>query len=287
MQIGEVIRTYRKKQNLTQEEMANRLGVSAPAVNKWENGSSLPDISMLAPVARLLEITPDILLSFQEDVSQEEINQIVQEVDEKFRKEESYEDIFQFVKKKIARYPNSERLAGQLAMIMDAWRILRKLPASEQTEEYDRTIRKWYQAALKSEDEEVRERAADSLYTYYYRNEQYDEAEKYPNYFSRKDPLRKIHQAMLYRKQGKTDDAYRAYEELLFQEHNVLEIAMQNIQLWAIEDGNMEKARFMTEKLKNMEFKPLSPEFVAHLKETLQKSAREDESYSFMKGTKK
>ena len=100
------------------------------------------------------------------------------------RKEESYEDIFQFVKKKIARYPNSERLAGQLAMIMDAWRILRKLPASEQTEEYDRTIREWYQAALKSEDEEVRERAADSLYTYYYRNERYEEAEKYPSYFS-------------------------------------------------------------------------------------------------------
>ena len=41
MQIGEVIRTYRKKLNLTQEEMANRLGVSAPAVNKWENGVSL------------------------------------------------------------------------------------------------------------------------------------------------------------------------------------------------------------------------------------------------------
>ena len=152
---------------------------------------------MLAPVARLLEITPDILLSFQEDVSQEEINQIVQEVDKKFQKEESYESIFQFVKKQIARYPNSERLAGQ---------------------------------------------------------------------------------------QGKTQDAYRTYVKLIFQGHNMLEIAMQNIQLWAIEDGNMEKARFMTEKLKNMEFKPLSPEFAAHLKETLQKSAREDESYSFMKG---
>ena len=70
---------------------------------------------------------------------------------------------------------------------------------------------------------------------------------------------------MLYRKQGKTQDAYRTYEELIFQGHNMLEIAMQNIQLWAIEDGNMEKARFMTEKLKNMEFKPLSPEFAAHL----------------------
>lgn len=38
MQIGEVIRTYRKSKNMTQEEMANRLGVTAPAVNKWENG---------------------------------------------------------------------------------------------------------------------------------------------------------------------------------------------------------------------------------------------------------
>ena len=35
MKIGEVIRENRKKINMTQEEMANRLGVNAPAVNKW------------------------------------------------------------------------------------------------------------------------------------------------------------------------------------------------------------------------------------------------------------
>lgn len=40
MQIDEVIRKYRKNKNMTQEEMANRLGVTAPAVNKWENGVS-------------------------------------------------------------------------------------------------------------------------------------------------------------------------------------------------------------------------------------------------------
>ena len=38
MQIGEVIRKYRIAKNMTQEEMAERLGVTAPAVNKWENG---------------------------------------------------------------------------------------------------------------------------------------------------------------------------------------------------------------------------------------------------------
>lgn len=45
MQLGQVIRKYRKIKNMTQEEMAVRLGVTAPAVNKWENGNSLPDIS--------------------------------------------------------------------------------------------------------------------------------------------------------------------------------------------------------------------------------------------------
>ncbi|MCI6552513.1 MAG: helix-turn-helix domain-containing protein, partial [Lachnospiraceae bacterium] len=44
MQLGQVIRKYRKIKNMTQEEMAVRLGVTAPAVNKWENGNSLPDI---------------------------------------------------------------------------------------------------------------------------------------------------------------------------------------------------------------------------------------------------
>ena len=40
MQIGEVIRKYRKEKNMTQKEMAHRLGVTTPAVNKWEKGVS-------------------------------------------------------------------------------------------------------------------------------------------------------------------------------------------------------------------------------------------------------
>ena len=47
MSIGKVIRKYRKAQNMTQEEMAGRLGVTAPAVNKWENENSYPDIMLL------------------------------------------------------------------------------------------------------------------------------------------------------------------------------------------------------------------------------------------------
>lgn len=41
MKIGEQIREYRKNAGLTQEQVANYLGVTAPAVNKWERGVSL------------------------------------------------------------------------------------------------------------------------------------------------------------------------------------------------------------------------------------------------------
>ena len=53
MQMKDVIRRKRRECGLTQEQVAERLGVSTPAVNKWENGTTCPDISLLAPLARL------------------------------------------------------------------------------------------------------------------------------------------------------------------------------------------------------------------------------------------
>ena len=47
MDIGVVIKKYRKEVGMTQEEMANRLGVTTPAVNKWENSNSKPDFVII------------------------------------------------------------------------------------------------------------------------------------------------------------------------------------------------------------------------------------------------
>ena len=54
MQIHEIIRTRRTALGLTQEQLAGKLGVSAPAVNKWERGNSYPDITLLPVLARTL-----------------------------------------------------------------------------------------------------------------------------------------------------------------------------------------------------------------------------------------
>lgn len=47
MKINQIIREKRKELSLTQEQIADYLGVSTPAVNKWEKGSSYPDITLL------------------------------------------------------------------------------------------------------------------------------------------------------------------------------------------------------------------------------------------------
>ncbi len=64
MNIGNVIKKYRKELGYTQEEMANRLGVTTPAVNKWEKRELQSDIELLAPIARLLHISLDTLFVF-------------------------------------------------------------------------------------------------------------------------------------------------------------------------------------------------------------------------------
>lgn len=62
LRIGEIIRHHRKAENMTQEELAEKLGITKAAVSKWETGESLPDITMLPPIAELFGITMDELL---------------------------------------------------------------------------------------------------------------------------------------------------------------------------------------------------------------------------------
>lgn len=66
MTIGESIRYHRKKLNLTQAQLAERITVTPQAVSKWESGAGLPDLSMAVPLARALGTTTDELLRFGE-----------------------------------------------------------------------------------------------------------------------------------------------------------------------------------------------------------------------------
>ncbi len=60
---GEFLYQKRKKIGLTQEELGRKLGVTNKAVSKWEVGETLPEVTMLEPLANLLGITVDELLT--------------------------------------------------------------------------------------------------------------------------------------------------------------------------------------------------------------------------------
>ena len=61
--LGARIAKMRKAKNLTQEALAEKLGVSAQAVSKWENDQSCPDVMLLPKLASALDTTADILLT--------------------------------------------------------------------------------------------------------------------------------------------------------------------------------------------------------------------------------
>ena len=66
--LGERISTLRRQKELTQENLAKELNVSAQAVSKWENDQTCPDISLLPELARILGVTVDELLSGKTDM---------------------------------------------------------------------------------------------------------------------------------------------------------------------------------------------------------------------------
>ncbi|MDE6608201.1 MAG: helix-turn-helix domain-containing protein [Lachnospiraceae bacterium] len=59
---GKQIALLRRSRNITQEELAQRLSVSPQAVSKWENGHTMPEVSILAELSKILDVTIDEIL---------------------------------------------------------------------------------------------------------------------------------------------------------------------------------------------------------------------------------
>ena len=64
--VGKRIMTLRKSRGMTQDQLAEKVGVSAQAVSKWENDISCPDISLLPKLAEVFQVTTDSLLGMPE-----------------------------------------------------------------------------------------------------------------------------------------------------------------------------------------------------------------------------
>ena len=95
---GEKLKNIRKEKNLTQEEAAEKIGVSGQAVSKWEKGECLPDVYNLKLLGKLYRVSVDSLLEMDGDREDKII--------EKYKIENA---VFELVEKPEAIYERKRR----------------------------------------------------------------------------------------------------------------------------------------------------------------------------------
>lgn len=155
MQIHRVIQERRRALGMTQEQVADALGVTAPAVNKWERGASCPDLGLLSPLARLLRIDLNELMGFHAQPSDAEAQELSLEV-ARTAERDGLDAGFALARERLREYPSSGDLTCALAALLQARLILAQ--EEPRRDEYQAQLDRWYALAANCDDPRVRER---------------------------------------------------------------------------------------------------------------------------------
>lgn len=103
---GENLKKLRQERNLTQERLAEFLGVSFQTISKWERGDNYPDITMLPEIASFFKISVDNLLGVNRAEDEKEITEMLYSYDNHNDKDEAWKIISSLKE----RYPNDYRV---------------------------------------------------------------------------------------------------------------------------------------------------------------------------------
>ncbi len=107
--MGQIIKNLRKGRGFTQEELAERLGVTYQAISKWENDSGMPDISQIVPLATIFDVSTDFLFGIDHTSETEEALKIVSTANniQEYGKLETYLKAYDILLDGLKRYPNN------------------------------------------------------------------------------------------------------------------------------------------------------------------------------------
>ena len=214
MKIKQIIKEKRKQLGLTQENIAEYLGVSTPAVSKWENGTTYPDITLLPGLARLLKTDLNTLMSFNEEMSEVEINNVVTKV-QSIIQENGFEQGFQFALDQVRAFPTCENLIYSLGVFLQPSLELQPI---DQQNKYREELAKLYFRIRNSENIEIRKEAISYLFYLYCEKREYDKATALLSDYPADTKLMMAH---LYQQK-------KEYEpSCVLLEHRMLEIAVE------------------------------------------------------------
>ncbi len=119
MYLSANLKKYRIMKELTQEDVAEYLGITAQSVSKWERGESCPDITFLPALANIFETSVDLLLGM-DTIRAEETRRGIHAKAVAYQQEEDYEAAAKTYREALLTYPNDPGmmlgLAGALAL---------------------------------------------------------------------------------------------------------------------------------------------------------------------------
>lgn len=236
-----IVREKRKELGLTQEQIADYLGVSTPAVNKWEKGTTYPDISLLPALARLLKTDLNTLLCYNEGLSKKEIGLFLEKVVSVIRKD-SLEKGVAMAMEKVQEYPNCAELLHMIAMTIQGSLIISEMMPDEK-KPYEEQVTKLYERVAKCDDPKYSSQANYMLASKWITNEEYDKAQETIDLLPEPSELDKRQlQADLFIKQEKYREAGKILECQLqrnLQQNQILLLQMAKI---AVREGDDQNA---------------------------------------------
>ena len=112
--IGEIIRELRKQQKITQEELAEQIGVTPQAISRWERDVGYPDITQIVPLSKALGVSTDEILGANVGTVEEQIKEYI-DLSLKASMEGDYEKSIEILKEAKARFPKSYLISLKLA----------------------------------------------------------------------------------------------------------------------------------------------------------------------------
>ncbi|MBQ7840115.1 MAG: helix-turn-helix domain-containing protein [Lachnospiraceae bacterium] len=115
MSIGNQIKKFRIEKKATQEELAAYLGVSAQAVSKWETNASMPDITLLPPLATFFGVAIDEFFAISEEKQFERIENMI--FRERRIPQETFQQAVHFLEEQIGKDANNIRAYQNLAYL--------------------------------------------------------------------------------------------------------------------------------------------------------------------------
>ncbi len=246
MKLNEVIRTRRQALGMTQEQLAQRLGVSAPAVNKWEKALNYPDITLLPALARTLGVDLNTLLSFQEDLTEEEIGQLLNRLYE-VGQAEGCAAAFALARDKLREYPNSDLLAYNAAGMLAGILALQPEEDSPERQEQEAEVTALYERCVRSADPQVREWSTYTLASRCINQGMLDRAEELLGRLSDTHREKRELTARLRWAQGRREEAWVLLEQELFNQAHSLQTTLLSMIDWALEEGDRERASILAD----------------------------------------